>query len=179
MRKLRRASFMVIFHLSRLVLKGVDSLSPRLYMRLMIPLLRVAGMRFSGAPRYISTGVKFDDFSMIKLGHRVVISDRVILLTHDYSITTALVALDEQPDADVAVRKAITVGDNVFIGMGAMLMPGANVGSNVIIGAGTVVRGIVPSNTLWLGNPGAAAGTVTDLATRWKPRLATDDVMRD
>jgi acetyltransferase-like isoleucine patch superfamily enzyme len=170
---------MVVFHLSRLLLKCVDSLSPRLYMRLMIPLLRVAGMRFTGVPRYISTGVKFDDFSMIQLGRRVVISDRVIMLTHDYSITTALIAAGEQPNTDVAVRKAITVGDNVFIGMGAMLMPGVSIGSNVIIGAGTVVRGNVPSNTLWLGNPGAAGGAVTDLAIRWKQRMATDDVTRD
>lgn len=179
MLKVRRAGFMALFHLSRLLLKSIDSLSPRLYMHLMIPLLRVAGVSFSGVPRYISTGVKFDDFSMIEIGRRVVISDRVILLTHDYSITTALIAVGEKPHTDLSVRKPITIGDNVFIGMGAMVMPGANIGSNVIVGAGTVVRGSVPPNTLWLGNPGAFGGSVTELAHRWKQRITLGTVSQD
>jgi acetyltransferase-like isoleucine patch superfamily enzyme len=179
MGKLNRAIGMMIFHVCRLLLKCVDSLAPRLYMRMMLPLLRAAGIRFTGVPRYISTGVKFDDFAMISLGDRVVISDRVVLLTHDYSITTALLAVGEAPRTDMAVRRQVTVGDNVFIGMGAMVMPGAVIGSNVIIGAGTVVRGTVPPDTLWLGNPGSAAGSTRQLGERWKIRAESVDVTRD
>jgi len=179
MPKVTRAAFMLVFHAARVVLKCVDSLAPRLYMRLMLPLLRMAGMRFSGTPRYISTGVKFDDFSMIILGERVVISDRVVLLTHDYSITTALLSIGESPSSDLAVRREIVVGDNVFIGMGAMVLPGAEIGPNVIIGAGTIVRGTVPPDTLWLGNPGMAAGSVKELGERWKDRIGSSQVTRD
>jgi acetyltransferase-like isoleucine patch superfamily enzyme len=46
------------------------------------------GIKILGKPRFISTSVKFDLSSEIELGHRVVISDRVILLTHDYSDNT-------------------------------------------------------------------------------------------
>jgi acetyltransferase-like isoleucine patch superfamily enzyme len=102
-----------------------------------------------------------------------------VLLTHDYSITTALISTGQVPATDLAVRRGIVVGDNVFIGMGAMVMPGAEIGDNVIIGAGTVVRGKVPSGSLWLGNPGSVSGSISELAERWKKRVETDAVTAD
>lgn len=47
----------------------------------------------------------------------------------------------------------VTVGDNVWIGGGAILMPGVTVGDNVVIGAGSVVTRDIPSDTIALGNP--------------------------
>jgi UDP-3-O-[3-hydroxymyristoyl] glucosamine N-acyltransferase len=47
----------------------------------------------------------------------------------------------------------ITIGDYVYIGNNAMIMPGVSVGNNVIIGAGSVVTKSVPSNVVIGGNP--------------------------
>ena len=47
----------------------------------------------------------------------------------------------------------VTIGDNVWIGGGATLLPGVTVGDNVVIGAGSVVTRDVPSNSLVAGNP--------------------------
>ena len=47
----------------------------------------------------------------------------------------------------------VTIGDNVWIGGGAILLPGVTIGDNVVIGAGSVVTKDIPSNTIAYGNP--------------------------
>ncbi len=47
----------------------------------------------------------------------------------------------------------ITVGDNVWIGGGAILLPGVTIGENATIGAGSVVTKDIPANVLAVGNP--------------------------
>ncbi|HEX6963951.1 MAG TPA: sugar O-acetyltransferase [Lacipirellula sp.] len=49
--------------------------------------------------------------------------------------------------------KPITIGDDVWIGGGAILCPGVNVGSRTVIGAGSVVTRDIPANVFTAGNP--------------------------
>ncbi len=46
------------------------------------------------------------------------------------------------------------VGDNSFIGAGAIVLPGIRIGSNVKVGAGSVVTKDVEDNITVVGNPG-------------------------
>ncbi len=46
-----------------------------------------------------------------------------------------------------------TIGNNVYIGAGAVIMNPVNIGDNVIIGAGSVVTKDIPSNCIVAGNP--------------------------
>lgn len=54
------------------------------------------------------------------------------------------------PDADT---DKCTIGNNVYIGAGAVIMNPVNIGDNVIIGAGSVVTKDIPSNCVVAGNP--------------------------
>jgi maltose O-acetyltransferase len=47
----------------------------------------------------------------------------------------------------------VTIGNNVWIGGGAIILPGVTIGDNVTIGAGSVVTKDIPSNTVAAGNP--------------------------
>ena len=47
----------------------------------------------------------------------------------------------------------VIIGDNVWIGGGAIIMPGVTIGNNVVIGAGSVVTKNIPDNTIAYGNP--------------------------
>lgn len=47
----------------------------------------------------------------------------------------------------------VTIGDHVWIGGGAIILPGVTIGHNVVIGAGSVVTGDIPGNTIVYGNP--------------------------
>lgn len=47
----------------------------------------------------------------------------------------------------------VTIGDNVWIGGGAIIMPGVTIGNNVVIGAGSVVTKDIPDNKIAFGVP--------------------------
>lgn len=47
----------------------------------------------------------------------------------------------------------VTIGDNVWIGGGAIIMPGVTIGNNVVIGAGSIVTKSIPDNKIAFGNP--------------------------
>ena len=49
--------------------------------------------------------------------------------------------------------KAITIGDNVWIGGNSVICPGVTIGSNVVIGAGSVVTRNIPDWCVAVGNP--------------------------
>lgn len=91
-------------------------------------------MKIQGMPRYIARNVKFDDFDKITLSERVVISGQCRFLTHDYSITTAFIAMGKDIKRDIAKVKPIIIGENVFIGARSFIFPGTSIGKNSIIG---------------------------------------------
>ena len=43
--------------------------------------------------------------------------------------------------------------DNVWIGAGAIILPGVTIGNNSVIGAGSIVTKDIPSDTIAVGNP--------------------------
>jgi len=51
------------------------------------------------------------------------------------------------------VAKPIVIEDNVWLGGGAILLPGVTIGRNAVVGAGAVVPRNVPANTVVAGNP--------------------------
>ncbi len=125
-------------------------------------------MHMNGQPRFISLSAKFDDFDLITVGDRLVVSMNVHFLTHDYSYTTSLISIGQKPPTDVGILGPITIGDNVFIGMNTILLPGTRVGNNVVIGAGTVVRGSIPDYSVVSGNPAKVIDDIRNHAERLK-----------
>ena len=49
--------------------------------------------------------------------------------------------------------KPVVIGDDVWVGGGALILPGVRIGSRVVIGAGSVVSRDVPDDTFAAGNP--------------------------
>ncbi len=56
----------------------------------------------------------------------------------------------------------VTIGDNVWIGGNAVILPGVTIGDNVVIGAGSVVAHDLPSNVLAVGNPCRIVREITE-----------------
>lgn len=61
--------------------------------------------------------------------------------------------VDKTTGEDITNRKPIITGDHVWIGMGATLLPGCNMGNGGIIGASTVVNKSFPDGVAVAGNP--------------------------
>jgi maltose O-acetyltransferase len=69
-------------------------------------------------------------------------------------IYTAAHLLQAEPRSQgLEVARPIVIEDNVWIGGGAILLPGVTVGRNAVVGAGAVVSRDVPANTVVAGNP--------------------------
>lgn len=68
--------------------------------------------------------------------------------------TTAEHAIDpEMRKAGIEIAKPIKVGNNVWIGAGAIILAGVEIGDNTVIGAGSIVTKSIPSNVVAVGNP--------------------------
>lgn len=55
------------------------------------------------------------------------------------------------PDFDLFGK--VKIGDYVYIGTNALIMPGVTIGDNVLVAAGSVVTKSIPSNVVVGGNP--------------------------
>ena len=108
---------------------------------------------------------------LVRIGNRVGIAGGVKFLTHDGS---ACLIRDSRPRAQSL--GAIEVGDDVFIGENAIILQGAVIGSRSIIGPGAVVRGVIPENSLVIGNPGEIVGRASLHLERMKLHRNTLDV---
>jgi acetyltransferase-like isoleucine patch superfamily enzyme len=49
--------------------------------------------------------------------------------------------------------RPVVIGDNVWLGVGVMVLKGAKIGDNAMIGANSVVTGEIPANVVAAGNP--------------------------
>lgn len=132
----------------------IDLLNQSLYRRIVRAVLRKFGMEVRGLPLWVSSRAHFDYRGGIVLGDRCVISDGVRLLTHDYSMSLVAERLGHLNVADDLVRSApIEIGDQAFIGMNAMILPGVKVGAGAVVGAASLVTKDVPADTVVAGNP--------------------------
>jgi acetyltransferase-like isoleucine patch superfamily enzyme len=85
---------------------------------------------------------------LVKLGNHVTITSGVVFSTHDGGVW---VFRREYPNIDVFAP--IIIGDNVFIGINTILLPGVKIGNNVVIGAGSIVTKDIPDNSVAVGAP--------------------------
>ncbi len=77
----------------------------------------------------------------IYIGKKSVITTGVVILTHNYVMGNGTF-VDTK------------IGDNVFIGVNSIILPGIIIGNNCIIGAGSVVTKNVEDYSIVVGNPG-------------------------
>jgi len=94
---------------------------------------------------------------LVTLGNHVQVGIGVQFLTHEGGVW---VLREEFPHIDIMAP--ITVGNNVMIGIDAMIMPGVKIGDNVVIGARSVVTRDVPSNSVVVGQPARVILTVDE-----------------
>lgn len=92
---------------------------------------------------------------LVKIGNHVTIAGGVTFITHDGA---AWVFRDEIPD--LQIFGPIVIEDNCVIGANAMLFPNIRIGKNTIVGAGSVVISDIPENSIAMGTPARAFGSI-------------------
>lgn len=95
---------------------------------------------------FINQGCHFSDLGGITIGDDVMIGPKVNIISAGHPVAPA-----ERRNGIVA--KPITIGNNVWIGAAAAILPGVTIGDNAVVAAGAVVSRNVASNTLVAGVP--------------------------
>jgi acetyltransferase-like isoleucine patch superfamily enzyme len=106
-------------------------------------------------PAYVRIGnnVRFSTCTII--GH----GGEIAMLNHAYGVSLECVG-------------KIDIRDNVFIGYGALILPGVTIGPNAIVAAGAVVSEDVPPNSIVGGVPARVIGHVDDYVARLQKQTA-------
>ena len=121
---------------------------------------------------------------LIEIGESCLITDGVRFVTHDGAIQVPLIAAGEKIE-DIYSKKStfarIRIGNNVFVGVSSIILPGSTVGDNSIVAAGSIVRGVFPSGVVIGGQPAKVIGTIEDYRKRNSVRLLVfcNDVSRE
>ncbi|MFD5495490.1 sugar O-acetyltransferase [Streptomyces sp. GDS52] len=107
-----------------------------------------------GARTFVNYNLTALDVAAIVIGEDCQIGPGVQLLTPTHP-------LEPQPRRDkLEAAQPITIGDNVWIGGGAIVLPGVSIGDNSVIGAGSVVTKDVPPNVVAVGSPARPVRTL-------------------
>ncbi|MFE6478496.1 sugar O-acetyltransferase [Streptomyces rochei] len=100
-----------------------------------------------GARTFVNYNLTALDVAAVTIGEDCQIGPNVQLLTPTHPV-------EPGPRRDkLEAARPITVGDNVWLGGGAIVLPGVTIGDNSVIGAGAVVTKDVPANVVAVGNP--------------------------
>ncbi|XWN34025.1 MAG: sugar O-acetyltransferase [Devosia sp.] len=100
-----------------------------------------------GSGVFMNFGCVILDVVAVKIGHDTQIGPNVQILTADHPRDAAHRRTRQE------FGRPITIGENVWIGGGAIILPGITVGDEATIGAGAVVTRDVAAGTTVIGNP--------------------------
>jgi acetyltransferase-like isoleucine patch superfamily enzyme len=118
-----------------------------------------------GCGTTINRAVTLDGRGGLTIGANVSISEGVKLLTATHDLRSSSFALQLRP---------VRVGNWVWIGVDAIVLPGVTLGEGAVVGAGSVVTRDVEPYTIVAGNPAVARGERPRglaYSPLWEPRL--------
>lgn len=90
---------------------------------------------------------------LISIGNRVTITSGVNIITHDGSTW-----LCRDTKGRRYLYRKVSIGNNVFIGINSIILPGVHIEDDVIIAAGSVIAKSVPKGSIVGGNPARIIG---------------------
>ena len=120
-----------------------------------------------GARTFVNYDCVMLDVAPIRIGAACQIATRVQLLTAAHPI-------DPAPRRDGwEYGRPITLGDNVWLGGGAIVCPGVTIGDNTVVGAGAVVTRDLPADVVAVGVPATRRAQHRGRVARNPPGLRT------
>lgn len=100
-----------------------------------------------GSRVYANFNLTLVDDGHIYIGDKTMIGPNVTIATAGHPV------LPELREKALQFNVDVHIGRNVWIGAGAIILPGITIGDNSVIGAGSVVTKDIPSNVVAVGNP--------------------------
>jgi maltose O-acetyltransferase len=108
---------------------------------------------------YANTGCIFLDSAPVTIGDRVLFGPAVQLLTATHPVEAELRA------QGLEYAEPISIGDDAWLGGGAIVLPGVTIGDRAVVGAGSVVTRDVPADVVVAGNPARVIRSLEEART--------------
>lgn len=100
-----------------------------------------------GRHAFINYNVSIMDRGRVTIGDHILLAPNVVITTSNHP-------LDLQMRRDsLGFASPVTIGNDVWIGANAVILPGVTIGNNVVVAAGAVVTKDIPDNMLVAGVP--------------------------
>lgn len=129
--------------------------------------LRSRGVTIGDNVKINTKNIDFGHGFLISIGNNVTIAVDAIILAHDAST---------QPFLGYSKVGKVEIGNDVFIGAGAIILPNVRIGDKVIVGAGSVVNKSIPSNSVVVGNPARIIGSFDKYIDKNRKIMSTSPV---
>lgn len=103
-----------------------------------------------GADTHIQPRCQFSAYKgAIEIGERVEVAPNCAFYPYNHGMKLDT-PIRNQP---LYSKGGITIGDDAWLGFGAIILDGARIGRGAVIGAGSVVTGVIPDGTIAIGAP--------------------------
>lgn len=119
-----------------------------------------SGMKIGSDCRVYSYNFGSEPY-LISIGDHVTISSNVQFVTHDGGVWVF-----REIEPEIEITAPIKIGNNVFIGLGAIILPGTTIEDDVVIGAGSVVKGHITKKSVYAGIPAKRIAGLDDYRMR-------------
>jgi len=86
----------------------------------------------------------------VEIGNNVMMGPDVVILSQGHKFDRVDIPMCQQGSTE---EKVVIIGNDVWIGTRAIIMPGVKIGNGVIVGAGAVVTKDVPDYAIVVGSP--------------------------
>jgi maltose O-acetyltransferase len=100
---------------------------------------------------------------LIQIGDKSLIGPWAIVLAHDTSTLR---------HTGHTLIGRVNIGKRVYLGHGAIVMPGSTIGDGVVVGPGAVVLGDIPPDSVAIGNPAKVVSEVATFAQMHREAIA-------
>lgn len=127
-----------------------------------IAYLRTQGVKIGTGTRLLCSVDAFGtEPYLISIGENCLFSHGVCFFTHDGGVKV-LSDMDYFHGERMDIIAPIQIGNNVYIGTGAYVLPGVTIGNNVVVGAGAIVTKDIPDNVVVAGTPARVIRTIEE-----------------
>lgn len=98
------------------------------------------GILSIGDKCFLNSNVSMTCMKQIKIGNGCQIANNVVIVDHDHDYKNSLSLFN---------KEKVIIGNHVWIGANSVILKGAVIGDNCVIAAGSIVKGVIPDNTLY------------------------------